>query len=118
MKELHYEDVSGQIGGLINSKSSFTVIGLKGKMSDVVDSIERVIEKKGLSCRIYTRGRVAAAGGSCQVPIGSFLGGLTGVIGVVSTIGIAAHNIATYDPDYEIAKHQIDNKLTITYMKK
>lgn len=111
MKELHYEDVSGQIGGLINSKSSFTVIGLKGKMSDVVDSIERVIEKKGLSCRIYTRGRVAAAGGS-------FLGGLTGVIGVVSTIGIAAHNIATYDPDYEIAKHQIDNKLTITYMKK
>jgi len=110
MKELQYEDVNSQIEGLIHSKSSFTVIGLKGKMSDVVDTIESTIEKKGLSCRIYTRGRVAAAGGS-------FLGGLTGVVGVISTIGIAAHNVATYDPDYEVAKHQVDNKLTITYMR-
>jgi hypothetical protein len=61
-------------------------------MGDVVSMIENIIETKGLSCRIYTYGRVAAAGATV-------LGGLMGVFGLASTIGMAVHNIVTYDPD-------------------
>jgi hypothetical protein len=109
-KELQYEDIDQSVKELVKNRESFTIIGLTGKMSDAVEKIEAIIEREGLSCRIYTRGRITATGGS-------FLGGVTGVAGLVSAIGIAAHNIATYDPDYEVAKHIVDNMLTISYEK-
>jgi hypothetical protein len=95
---------------LINQRESFEVIGLGGKMGDVVSMIENIIETKGLSCCIYTYGLVAAAGATV-------LGGPMGVFGLASTIGMAVHNIVTYDPDYELAKHVVDNKLSVTYKK-
>lgn len=95
---------------LIEQHSDFEVNGLGGRMSEAVSRVESLIEGKGYSCRIYTRGRKAAVGAS-------FFGGVTGMFGIASTIGIAAHNLFTYGPDFEVAKHRIDNKLTITYQK-
>jgi hypothetical protein len=109
-KELKYEEIEISAVSLIKNRESFTIIGLSGKMSDAVEKVESLIEREGLSCRIFTSGRIAAAGGS-------FFGGITGIAGIASAIGIAAHNVATYDPDYEVAKHIIDNKLTISYEK-
>lgn len=109
MESIEYRSLtSNKVEQLINQRESFEVIGLGGKMGDVVSMIENIIETKGLSCRIYTYGRVAAAGAT-------FLGGLP--LGVVSTIGMAVHNIVTYNPDYELAKHVVDHKLSVTYKK-
>ncbi len=111
MEYLQYDEIeSAKVHKLINNKESFQIIGLSGKMSDAVSKIENIIESKNLSCRIFTYGRVAAAGGS-------LFGGITGVLGLASAVGMAAHNLATYDPDYEIAKHVVDNKLCIDYKK-
>ena len=95
---------------LISERKTFEITGLSGRMSNAVEFVERRIEKKGLRCRIYTYGRVAAAGGS-------LFGGITGVLGVASVIGMAAHNLATLNPDYEVAKHMVDNMLTVKYSK-
>lgn len=110
MESVKYEELdSYKVKSLIEGHKSFEIIGLSGRMGSAVSKIEHIIESKGLSCRIYTYGRVAAAGGS-------LFGGITGVLGLASAIGMAAHNVATYNPDYEVAKHLIDNKLAVTYM--
>ena len=111
MRKLQYEDLStNTLSSAIQRKESFEVLGLSGRMSSAVSMVESGIEREGLKCRIYTAGRIAAAGGT-------LFGGITGTIGLVSTIGIAAHNLATYNPDYEIAKYVVDNRLVVTYKK-
>lgn len=109
-----YEELdSPNIKDLIKEHKSFEVRGLhgvSGGMDKAVSKIENLIECQGLSCRIYTYGRVAAAGAT-------LVGGVTGLAGLASAVGMAAHNIATYDPDYEIAKHLVDNKLSVKYKK-
>ncbi|GAA0804861.1 hypothetical protein [Psychrobacter piscatorii] len=111
MITVKYEDLDGQkIKDLIKQKQTFEVLGLSGRMDSATAKVENMIETSGLSCRVYTYGRIAAAGAS-------LFGGITGVVGVASAIGMAAHNIATYNPDYEIAKHRVDNKLTVKYKK-
>lgn len=111
MESIRYEDLSGEkLKKLISDRKSFEVLGLGGRMDSAVTSVEREIESSGLTCRIYLYGRIAAAGASV-------FGGITGLLGIASAIGMAAHNLATYDPDYEVAKHKIDSKLTVTYKK-
>lgn len=111
MMSVAYEELdSEKVKNLISDNESFEVVGLSGRMGSAVSKVENLIETQGLSCRIYTYGRVAAAGGS-------FFGGVTGVVGIASAIGMAAHNLATYNPDYEVAKHVIDNKLSVKYKK-
>lgn len=111
MESIVYEDLSGnKLKEIISQKKSFVVLGLSERMDSSVTSVERSIESSGMSCRVYLYGRVAATGAS-------FFGGVTGVLGIASAVGMAAHNLATFNPDYEIAKHKIDNKLTVTYKK-
>ena len=111
MKRLDYANVKrADIDQLIEDQASFELIGLSGKMKDAVSMVETAIESKGMRCRVYTYGRIAAAGGS-------FFGGITGLVGIGSAVGIAAHNIATLNPDYTIAKHLVDNMLTVKYKK-
>ncbi|MEY4978997.1 MAG: hypothetical protein RLZZ352_1267 [Pseudomonadota bacterium] len=94
----------------VHQRISFRVDGVSGSMSDAVSIIEKEIESQGLSCRIYTAGRIAATGAS-------FLGGLTAAAGIASAIGIAAHNLATLNPDYEVKKHKIDGAISVNYEK-
>jgi hypothetical protein len=94
------------VTALIRSKESFEVAGLSGRLSSAVTTVENKIESNGMTCRIYTFGRVAAVGGS-----------FFGVIGLASAAGIAAHNLATFNPDYEIAKYPIDNHIVVKYKK-
>ena len=109
--KISYEEIeSSETKELISNHKSFEIIGLSGRMGSAVSQIENIIENKGLSCRVYTYGRVASAGAT-------LVGGITGLAGLASTVGMAAHNLATYNPDYEIAKHLVDNKLSINYKK-
>jgi len=111
MESVTYEDLNGEkVKELISQRKSFEVLGLSGRMDSAVSKVENLIESSGMSCRIYVYGRVAAAGAS-------FFGGVTGLVGIASAVGMAAHNLATYNPDYEVAKHKIDNKLSVKYKK-
>ncbi|MBF4103001.1 hypothetical protein INT80_12615 [Gallibacterium anatis] len=47
----------------------------------------------------------------------SALSGIGGLFGIASAVGIAAHNLATYNPDFEIGKNLVDKKINIVYKK-
>ena len=59
-----------------------------------------------MRCRIYTRNRAATATALAW----------TGP-GLAALAGIAAHNLATYNPDYEIGRAVVDQKIYVTYKK-
>lgn len=93
---------------LIQNRESFKISNVtQSEMGGLVDQLERMIENEGLRCRIYTKGRIAAAG------VGLFSLGA----GAAALAGIAAHNIATFNPDYEIEKDLLGSSLTVSYKK-
>jgi hypothetical protein len=90
---------------LVKSSASFKVRAVSD-LSEIVTLAEKSIEELGLTCRVYTENRGYAAGGAM----------FTGV-GLAGVAAIAAHNVATWDPDYEIAKNKIANTVTIICKK-
>lgn len=103
------ELTNAKLDSLIDSKVSFQVVSIQ-HMGSVVEKIEGRIEKAGLSCRVYTEYRSAAVAGSV-------LGGITAIAGVASAAAIAAHNLATWNPDYELGKNQVKGQLSVVYKK-
>lgn len=94
------------LNSLIKRRESFEIIAVGGNILKATEMLEKAIESEGLRCRVYTIGRVAVAGLS-------FAGGVTGLVGVGAVAGIVYHNIFTYNPDYEIGKDLVDNKLEV-----
>ncbi|PLK97033.1 hypothetical protein CWN56_06870 [Klebsiella pneumoniae] len=94
---------------LLESKASFVVVGCGGKMLELSTMIETAIESKGMSCRVYTRNRITTAAATVW-PIPA--------VAAIPLIGIAVHNLATFNPDYEIGKAIIDHKIYVSYKKK
>jgi hypothetical protein len=103
-KELNTE----LIDKLIAARKSFKVVTAVS-VGSVTTEIEGRIEKAGLSCRVYTEYRGAAVAGSFWGP--------TALLGVAAGIGIAAHNLATLNPDYEIGKNKVAGTVTVMYKK-
>lgn len=95
-----------KINQLISKKASFQVVGLSD-ISRIVEAVEGCIEKHDMSCRVYTEYRTGALG----VEV------LMGGIGIFAGIGIGLHNLATFNPDYEIGKNKIKGTVTVTYKK-
>ncbi|MCF5188637.1 hypothetical protein [Pseudomonas simiae] len=91
------------------------------RYSKTLTWLEQTIESKGMSVRIYMRARRLSFGsfagfaGASVVGAPIALGALA--IGVVAGVGIAAHNLATLNPDYEIGKHPIASTLYVDYKK-
>jgi hypothetical protein len=98
-----------KIDQLIKQNASFQVVAVRD-IGRVVEKIEGRIEKERLTCRVYTEYRAAATAGS-------LFSGVASVVGVASAVGIAAHRLATYNPDYEIGKNKIAGTVTVRYMK-
>lgn len=99
-----------KIEGLIKNKESFQVVAVKD-IGTVVNKVEGMVEKLNLSCRVYSEMRTAAiAGIAIPTPV-TILGGLA------AAAGAAAHNIATYNPDYEIGKNYIKKHINVIYKK-
>jgi hypothetical protein len=96
------------IDKLIAKHESFKVVAA-ADIGLVVNEIEGRIEKAGLSCRVYTEYRGAAVAGSFWGP--------TALLGVAAGIGIAAHNLATLNPDYEIGKNKVAGTVMVTCKK-
>ncbi len=99
-----------KIEQLINSKQSFTLTGVS-HMKKAVATIERKIERKGLKCRVYTKGRAATVG-AAAIPFSP-----TVIGGWLAGAAIGVHNLATYDPDYELAKKPLSNELEVNFKK-
>lgn len=102
--ELTTSLIDAQIAAL----QSFKVVAV-ADISKVVTEIEGRIEKAGLTCRVFTEYRSTAL-------VGSFWGP-TALLGVAAGIGMAAHNLATFNPDYEIGKNKLAGTITVTYKK-
>ncbi len=98
-----------EINKLIDKRLSFTLTGVE--KSQAVRVLEALIEQKGLSCRVYTENRSALMG-AAFIPTG-----ITQLTGIVTAIGVGIHNLATFNPDYEVGRHPVENKITVTYKK-
>ncbi|QBR00494.1 hypothetical protein [Paraburkholderia pallida] len=101
-----------KIKSLIRDHKSFVIEDIdRTNFSEAVSHIEKMIEDEGLRCRVYTKGRAAAVA-AAAIPVAP-----TVIGGWAAGIGIAAHNLVTFNPDYEIAKNMIMGTLTIEYKK-
>lgn len=102
-------DIStGFLQRLIEYRMNFSIN--TDDLSREATRVEAVIEQNGFTCRVYTENRAVSMGAT-------LLSGIGGVIGAAAAIGIAAHNLATYNPDFEIGKNLIDKKINVTYKK-
>ena len=97
------------LSALIEKNRSFEITGLEaeGSMTQMIKRLENIMTAQKKRCRVYSAGRWAAVA-AAAIPTG-----VTQVTGTAAAVGIGLHNFATYNPDYEIAKHLIDNKLSI-----
>lgn len=99
----------GYFEKLVRDRKTFSIN--TPNVSRIADKMEKVIERVGFRCRVYTENR-AAAMGATLIPTG-----ITRAVGIASAVGIAAHNLATFNPDYEIGKNVINNQVSVTYKK-
>ncbi|HFT1767704.1 TPA: hypothetical protein RS471_000239 [Pseudomonas aeruginosa] len=106
------------IDGLLRSKASFEVVGLRGNFSAGIKLVETRIESLGMKCRVRSDLK-------SSLMQGGIMGGVLGAVSVpvsltAVAIGAAAgmgHALATYDPDYEILKDYVNKKLRVVYKK-
>ncbi len=95
-----------QLANLIKEKKSFIVKDVHN-IGYSVNLIESAIEGLGLSCRVYTEYRSTSLVAELLIP----------GVGWAAALGMAAHNLATFNPDYEIGKNKIGGTLTVKYKK-
>lgn len=99
----------GYFERLVRDHKSFTIS--TPNLNRIAEMLEKIIERINLRCRIYTENRAAAIGATL-IPTG-----VTQAVGIASAVGIAAHNLATFNPDYEIGKNIMSNQINVTYKK-
>ncbi|MDD5157244.1 hypothetical protein [Sulfurimonas sp.] len=116
-----------KIDALIKSKKSFQIVAIKD-MSHVVNKLEGAIEKQNLKCRVLTsyRGAVAGAAGVGGVATAGAIAGVGAAAGTaiiafpaiaLASVALAAHRLATYDPDYEIEKNLFQKNVKVLYKR-
>ncbi|WP_426839884.1 hypothetical protein [Glaesserella parasuis] len=108
MKQVNIQDYPSQVENLIDTRQSFEICGVAvGDMLTICAELEKYIESQNLKCRIYTKNRIAA--GLAYV--------LNPAWGILSLTSIVAHNILTYDPDYEIYRDIANNRIGVEWKK-
>lgn len=102
-----------EIEELISNRKSFLIFNIRSShlFDSLISKIEKSIENKNMKCRVYKENRSVAMA-AVVIPTG-----ITQVLGFASAIGIGLHNLATYNPDYEIAKSLDATQLSIVYKK-
>ena len=106
----------------IKAHESFVLeCGEYDRYSNTLTWLEQAIEKQGMSVRIYMRARKLSMGSFAGLAGASVIGAPVALgaiaIGMVAGVGIAAHNLATLNPDYEIGKHPLGSTLYVDYKK-
>lgn len=102
---------NSKIGALVDSRKDFVIEGITFiTYKDALRTVEKIIEDKGFKVRVYTKGRATSL-------VAGVIPGPTIVLGWAAGIGIGAHNLATFNPDYEIAKNPATGTLTVVYKR-
>lgn len=93
---------------LLRAHASFEVVNVPSfHQADAVAIVENRCEALGMKCRVYQKGRSI---------IGGVLTAIAPPVGAGILAGLGAHNLATYDPDYEIRK-EFGTGIVVTYVK-
>ncbi|MGQ0286756.1 biotin/lipoyl-containing protein [Pasteurellaceae bacterium 22721_9_1] len=93
---------------LILHKCNFSI--KTDDIASVVDEVEEMIEKCGYKCRVYMENRASAMAAAAVPGVGM-------IASIAAGVAIAAHNLATFDPDFEIGKNFWDGKVNVVYKK-
>lgn len=108
MESIRYDLMNdAYLNTMVKNRKSFEVLGVGEHMKNCVLRVETAIEGHNLSCRVYTENRSASIA----------TGLLTVGMGVIAAATIAAHNIATFNPDYEVGKNLMHHKITVKFKK-
>jgi len=96
-----------EISLMVAEKRSFKIKEVEPDfLEDTIETIEKLITSHGFTCIVYAVKRITTLSIDAMSRAG----------GIVAERTVAAHNIATYNPDYEIVKLS-SNTLAITYKK-
>lgn len=108
----HMDEISNsEISNLVKKRGDFVIEGITVmNYKETLKTVEKIIEDQGLKCRVYTKGRAAGM-------IGAAIPGPTLFVGWATGIGIGVHNLATFNPDYEIAKNPATGTLSVNYKR-
>ncbi|MEN3374085.1 hypothetical protein [Dechloromonas sp. ZS-1] len=98
-----------KIDELAKRQESFTVVAVSN-ITAVVQKVEGRLEKLGYKCRVVTEYR-ATSMAAALIPSPAM------ILGVGAAVGIGVHNLATFNPDYEIGKNKFAGTVTVKYVK-
>lgn len=96
----------GQLDELISKKESFKILGATNNIFNYCSDLEKIIESKGMTCRIYTKNRTWLTAATAYFTLGG------------SVLVHAGHNLLTKNPDYLIAREFINNTIEVKYNTK
>lgn len=100
ISETTREEYENKIRELIKIRRSFKIVNLPQKQQgfNIIKLLESLMKEQKMRCRVYTKFRSLLLGSAIiPTPITIAIGGIT-------ALGISVHNLATYSPDFEIAK--------------
>lgn len=104
-----YQEYRQQMFELIDTHQSFEIVAVpSGEMLQVCSTLENYIESQHLKCRIYTQKRL----------LGGAAGLINPIYGIGALVGIAAHNVLTWNPDYEISRDLANNRIAVEWVRK
>ena len=92
---------------VIRDKRNFAVSYSLSTFIDGSTRIERLIEDCGLTCQVYTKGRMASL----------ILARLNPLAALAALVAIVVHNVKTAEFDYEVARNPITGTVTATFVK-
>ncbi|MER1218694.1 hypothetical protein AAA602_27495 [Pseudomonas aeruginosa] len=107
-----------QIESLVQKRASFEINGLRGNFMAGIKLVETTIERTGMKCRVKCDTKSALAQGGALGALASLASApvtLT-VLGVTAAAS-AGHNLFTRNPDYEILKDYVNQRLKVIYKK-
>lgn len=96
-----------KLDALVMRRESFQVVAISN-IGAVVEKVEGRIEKQGLKCRVYTEYRSTTMAATFSP---------AALVGLGSALAIGVHNLATFNPDYEIGKNKVAGTVTVLYKK-
>ncbi|WP_049269377.1 hypothetical protein [Pseudomonas aeruginosa] len=103
---------------LLKSRQSFEVVGLRGNFMAGIKLVETKIETLGMKCRVKSDTKSALAQGGAIGALASLAAApVTLTVLSLTAAASAGHTLMTLNPDYEIRKDYVHQKLTVIYKK-